>query len=89
MANKKEKKVIYMAELDRFGYYLTAVADTQRKAVNAIMRDYTTAYIDRNGTDPKEDESDRSYAEGLTAYEAAQEDIIVREYVLNGPVEWW
>ena len=75
---------IYLAELDRFGYTLSAVATTEDEAVRAIMREYRREYKKTNGTNPGQDINElfgRSYSA------AAREDIIVTEYTM-GRVEW-
>lgn len=58
-------KKIYLAQLERFGYMLTAVGTTKKQAVEAIMETYTNAYLATNGIDPAEDmiDDNRSYSD--------------------------
>lgn len=75
MAKKIEK--IWIAQLDRFGYNLTAAGRTEAEAVRAILKDYKEAYERYNGSDPAKDLSDRPFAEeGQTALDVAKEDMI-------------
>ena len=62
--NDMESK-IYVGTLYRFGYDLTAVGDDELKVREALINEYTTSYIEINGTDPELDPYDeyRSYLE--------------------------
>lgn len=75
---------IYLAELDRFGYMLSAVATTEDEAVRAVMQEYKRAYRAENGNSPGQDmcpERGKSYSA------AAREDVVVTAYT-TGKVEW-
>lgn len=75
-------KKIYLAQLERFGYMLTAVGTTKKQAVEAVMETYTNVYINENGIDPAEDMVDyRSYSD------LAREEIYV-EALTPGECRW-
>lgn len=78
---------IYLVTLDRFGYVLTAADTVKKKAIATVMTEYETAYEKINGVNPKNDESDRSWSEGKTAYEVALEDIVIEDLEC-GKCEW-
>lgn len=74
------------AELDRFGYTLSVIADTEEKAVNALMTEYEKAYENINGTSPHDEICD--YVGGdVTFYDNAKEDIVITGYT-KGVVTW-
>lgn len=56
---------VYLAQLERFGYMLTAVGRTEAEARDAIISKYKEVYVRENGSDPAKDFfhpiDDRSY----------------------------
>lgn len=40
---------IYLAQLERFGYVLTAIGETEEHVRSVIMKEYRRAYRDING----------------------------------------
>ena len=80
MANNK----VYIAEVERFGYTLTAMGKTEREAKDAIIAEYVRAYMDENeGSHPIKDE----HPYGGTYYDNMLEDLSVEE-IEFGVVEW-
>lgn len=77
MAKAKETKTVWLAELDRFGYMLTAVAGTREEAEKIIMKEYSKKYKDINGVSPGKDYYYSYYSDGdrISYYHAALEDI--------------
>ena len=75
---------IYLAELDRFGYTLSAVGTTADEATKAIMREYRREYKRENGTNPGQDMNELC---GKSYSAAAREAIQVTEFT-TGKVEW-
>ena len=54
----------YLAQLERFGYMITAIGRTEKEARDAVIRSYREAYIHENGIDPGQDRmpySERTY----------------------------
>lgn len=47
---------IYYGELYRFGYTLTVVADSEKKARSALVKEYNKAFKLRNGCAPSHEE---------------------------------
>lgn len=45
----------YLAQLDRFGYVLTAVGRTKKEAADAVLKSYTNTFKSENGIDPRND----------------------------------
>lgn len=83
-----KKEVIWIAQLDRFGYNLTAAGKTEAGAKRAVLKSYKDAYLKNNGIDPAEDPSDRPFAEeGQTALDVAKEDLITWSLEI-GTCEW-
>lgn len=81
-------EMVYISELDRFGYTLRAVGKTKREAEDAIINEYVKTYKKWNdGEDPAVTESDRFYGDGRTMLEVARDDIQTESAVL-GEVEW-
>lgn len=74
------------AELDRFGYLLTTIAETEEQAVKAIMEEYERAFISQNGYSPREELADHGNTD-VSFYENAKEDIYTTEYE-SGIVRW-
>jgi len=72
-----------LATLYRFGYELTTIAETEEEATKAIMKEYTRAYKQENGTTPGKD----MYDEGVSYYAQAKEDINYHDIEI-GKVEW-
>lgn len=84
----KKNKTIWIAQLDRFGYNLTAAGETEKSAKLVVLAEYTRAYIKYNGTDPAKDLSDRPFTEeGQTALDVAKEDVITWSLEI-GKCEW-
>ena len=77
-------KKVYIGELERFGYTLTAVDTSKKRVVDALMAEYVETYKDYNGTDPRREKDDYS---GFTYYRDAKECIEIRELEI-GKVEW-
>ena len=79
----KAKKV-YICELERFGYTLTAVGETEEQAKNAIIKEYVKTYKKWNdGEDPRKEER----RGGVSYYDEMLEDIITYDLPI-GKVEW-
>ena len=78
-------KKIYLGQLERFGYTLTAIGPTKKEVESSLMAEYETAYKNANGCDPREDYYDdwdeRSY------YDVAKDEIYVEEMTV-GKVIW-
>ena len=72
-----------LATLERFGYELTTIAETKDAAVKAMMKEYSRAYKQINGTTPGKD----YFEEGVTYYQQAKEDICFSE-IQEGMVVW-
>lgn len=74
MAKEKKSKTVWLAELDRFGYMLTAVGNTKEEAEKIIIKEYSKNYKDINGVSPGRD---YLYSDGdkISYYHAALEDI--------------
>lgn len=86
------KDGVYIAEIYRFGYDLTAIGRTEQEAVDALMEAYYKAYEDENGIDlralPGEGDEDYDmYAEDREYLETAKDEIYVR-FLKFGEVEW-
>ena len=78
-------KKAYLAQLERFGHYLTAVGKTKGEAHDAVMKAYKKAYRDSNdGADPARDIIDSS---GRSYLEVAEDEIFVTSLNL-GEVLW-
>lgn len=76
---------VFLGELDRFGYALTCVGNTEEECVKALMKEYTRAYKQRNeGMTPGKC---FSYEDDKSDYAIAKEEIYVRE-LSTGEVEW-
>jgi len=84
-SNQKERGV-WLATLERFGYVLTAVGETEAEAKKAVMDAYLKAYIDENGADPRQEVCEYSSGDE-TYWEVACEEIYVR-FMPYGKVEW-
>lgn len=78
-------KKAYLAQLERFGHYLTAVGKTKGEAHDAVMTAYKKAFKDSNdGVDPAKDffpGSDQTYLQ------VAEDEIFVTSINL-GEVIW-
>ena len=46
---------VYLGQVERFGYVLTAVGRTEKEVKDALLKEYRKAYKDINGIDPKTD----------------------------------
>ena len=84
--NMKEIKCGYLAQLERFGYVLTAIGETDEQARNAVMSAYLSAYINQNGTNPAKDIAYEYYDE-RTYWDIALDEICVTKMAF-GSVEW-
>ena len=83
-ANKMQgKATVFISQLERFGYTLTAVGRTKREAENAVLSDYYSVYKDVNGIAPDEDWLDDEH----TYWSLAKEEIFTEE-VEFGKVRW-
>lgn len=81
MANKG----VYMAQLNRFGYALTAVGRTKKEAVDTVIATYINSYKSENGTDPDKDYVD--WTEPITYLELAKQETFVT-FLDYGHTEW-
>ena len=80
------KNTIYLAQLERFGYTLTAVAETKKEATKIVMDEYIRAFKKYNGgEDPRRTPSD--YYAGETAYKSAKDDMSIID-ITKGKCEW-
>ena len=76
---------MYLATLDRFGYELTVLESTEKKAISAIMKAYTKAYKDEwDGLDPKKEYTRDN---NISDYRLAEAEINIEELQL-GAVVW-
>lgn len=76
---------MYLATLDRFGYELTVLESTEKKAISAIMKAYTKAYKDEwDGLDPKEE---YTHFSNISDYRLAESEINIEE-LQPGKVIW-
>lgn len=77
-------KKIYICELERFGYTLTAAGETEEQAKKTIIKEYVKTYKQWNdGEDPRKEEC--KY--GVSYYDEMIEDLYVYELPI-GKVEW-
>ena len=81
----KGAKTIWLAQLDRFEYTLTAVGKTKEEAISTIMKSYSKAYKDANGVSPGKEYPD--YGDGKSYYYCAKGDINFTELEF-GKCEW-
>ena len=75
---------VYLAQLERFGYLITAVGRTKGEAHQAIMETYKSSYRHENGTEPSMDRvpySDRTFLQ------LAEEELFVTE-IRYGEALW-
>lgn len=81
MAKAKGTATVWLAQLDRFGYTLTAIGNTKEEAIKIVMNEYSKAFKERNdGTSP----SKMSVPYGAGSYYAnAKEDIWCLELELG------
>ena len=76
---------IFVATLNRFGYTLTCVGQTEDECIKTMMKEYTRAYKQWNdGLSPRKE---FSYYGGCSDYDLAKEEICVTEMPF-GKVEW-
>lgn len=64
------------ATLDRFGYDLTIICETEKEAIDKLMKEYRRAFKKSNGCAPTKKETDW-----------AKECIEIQEFEI-GKVEW-
>ena len=79
-----KNQTIYVAELERFGYTLTAAGTNKGTLAKAIMAEYEEAYKNLNSEDPHEV---FTYSDELSDYDTALEEIYIRPFAPN-EVEW-
>ena len=85
MDKNKDNNKIYIGTLYRFGYDLTCVDNTEKRVVDALMKEYDRAYRQSNdGLDPRKQYSGRSKK---SDYAVAKSEIGICETTL-GEVEW-
>ena len=76
---------VFLAKLERFGYTLTCVGQTEEEVRKAMMKEYTRAYKQRNGgLSPRKE---YSYWGDQSDYDVAKEEMFVSEMPF-GKVEW-
>lgn len=77
-------KKVYLAQLERFGYTLTAIGRTEEEARDAIIKDYKRIYKEWNNVDPGKDftSDNRSYLQ------IAEDELFVEEVELGKTVLW-
>ncbi len=80
----QEKETVFVAELERFGYMLTAIGHTAIQAERAVLDSYYEYYKNVNGIAPDEDWADD---DGRTYWSVARDEIYVHEEEF-GKV-WW
>lgn len=83
MKEEHESKSVFLAQLERFGYMLTAIGQTAKEARDAVINRYTISYMDIHGRDPKDDQVDES----RSYLDLANEEICITEMTF-GTVEW-
>ena len=81
MAKGKGIKTVYLAQLDKFGYDLTAIGETREEAINAVLKNYSESYKDINGVSPGKDFPD--WGEGKSYYYYAKEAVRCNECVIG------
>lgn len=80
----KTKKSVWVATIDRFGYDLTVVEETEDKAREALIKEYIRTYKKyNNGSNPATDDG----GWGRTYLEVMEEEIDCTEMTF-GKVEW-
>lgn len=84
--NMKEIKYTFLAQLERFGYVLTAIGETEEQARNAVMSAYLSAYINLNESNPADDVAYEYYDE-RTYWAIALDEISVTK-MSCGNVYW-
>jgi hypothetical protein len=57
MSKKKEPKIVYLAELNVFGYLLTVVGETKEECVKAMRKEYLAGRKARGGY-PRNDQGE-------------------------------
>ncbi len=77
---------IYIGTLDRFGYELTVVCNTEPECKDELLKEYVKAYKKRNGGNPRKEIAYDRHSEN-SYYIEAEEDIVIREYTI-GKVVW-
>ena len=77
----KAKKGIWIGELDRFGYTLTVVCESEKKCREALSAEYQKAYANCNGSFDMNNEEDKE------CYEIAMREIYCRFCEMD-VVEW-
>ena len=76
---------VWVATLERFGYTLMVVERTKQKALDAIVKTYEEAYLQRNEYDNLDDlRNDPIYRHD---FEYAMEEVYCRK-LEYGTVEW-
>ena len=79
--------IIYEGTLDRFGYDLKVICNTEKECIDKLLKEYVRAYKQRNGGENPRKEIAYDRHSDKTYYEEAKEDIIISEYEI-GKVEW-
>lgn len=82
MANRK---YIYFAEIERFGYTLQCIGFTEEEVRENLINEYIKAYTRINGIDPREDEETDYFGENYFKTFLDELNIEKREL---GKVEW-
>ena len=60
---KAKKNGVWFASLERFGYNLSVVGQTEKECRDALEKEYKRVYMDINGNSDFEDEEDKEYLE--------------------------
>ena len=84
-----KKQIMYLGTLDKFGYDLTVIGNSEEEVVTALMKECEKHYKNIHGVSPKKD---RYYGVSAidpkdTFYSKAKEDIEIQELTV-GQVEW-
>lgn len=89
-----KRKYVWFAEVNRFGYFLQCIGNSESEVRDAIIEEYVRAYKTRNdGADPraeyllKQNGSDEYNAEDADYYEWFIEELYIEKREL-GKVEW-
>lgn len=78
---------MWFAQLDRFGYTLTVIESSRQRAIDALMSEYETAFINQNHFSPRDEINDRGWTNN-SFYDEARNDIVIYK-LTRGNVEWW
>ena len=77
-------KKIYLGQLERFGYMMTAIGTTRKEVEKTLLEEYMRSYEKINGADPREE---KAYGDDQTYYDVAKDELYITE-MTAGTVYW-